>query len=161
MAFLQSAFFLKIFFLFFFTIAKAERRQLDSSTLGPLELSITVQRKRWGKTTWTETANSKMLTVSFSCLTRTHTQTHLLPLQNETPRVGITVWSYGMYPKSGFDDWRPKLSLSPPHLILSPSPSFPCGRFPCCGFVISDQRPVGSKDVDLESREMESNGWRK
>lgn len=54
-----------------------------------------------------------------------------------------------------FDDWKLKLSTvssSTPHPI--PSPSFLSSWFPCWGRVISDQRPVGNKDVDFESGAM-------
>ncbi len=106
----------------FVTIAEAEKRQLDRGMPGAfwtvcLHVCPSHRRGIVRLDRLTETANCKMLTISSCCLQLTSSK----PAKNS--KVGITVWSYGMYPKIGLGDWRLKLSL-PPHLIQSPLSPF-------------------------------------
>lgn len=82
----------------FVTIAEAEKRQLDSDTPGAfwtvcLHVFLSHGRRIARLDRMTETANCKMLTTS-SCRLQL---TSFIPAKDY--KVGITVWSYGMYPK--------------------------------------------------------------
>lgn len=108
----------------------------------------------WGETDWLKrpTAKCRLFPPAVS-------NSHPLHMTKNS-KVVITAWSYGMYPKIGLGDWKLKRTL-PSHVLQPPLPPFSPVDSPCWGYVIFDQRPVGSKDVDSESRERESDGRRK
>lgn len=99
----------------FVTIAEAEKRQLDSDTLGGfwtvcLHVCLSHSRGIVRLDGQTETANCKVLAISFCRLQLTS----FPPAKNS--KVRITVWSYGMYPKLVLGDWKLKtVSSSIPH----------------------------------------------
>lgn len=106
-----------------------KKRQLESGMLGALPLSVP-QLSNKGRR---------------DCSVLSPAQTF-----HTWKRLEITVWSYGMYPKSVWmtKNWDCLFFHTSTHLPSPPTRVHP----PAEDRVISDQRPVGSKDVLLKVR---------
>ena len=118
---------------------------------GPFERSVTQQREK-SEARQTD-SNSQLQSVDHSLLL---SPSHIFyiwkkqkPQKTKMSSVGITVWSYGMYPKLVWmtENWNCLFLHTSSHPLtlhsVQPRPPTPLKG------VISDQRPVGREDVDL------------
>lgn len=116
---------------------------------GPFERSVTQQREKVRLDRQTQTANCKVLTIPSCCLHHTSFTSG----RNKNPQKQKTpAWESQYEVMECIPNWfgwlkTETVSSSTPHPI--PSPSIQSNPVPRWGGVISDQRPVGSKDVDL------------